>query len=83
MLIGRKFSIEVWFLGHCKAIGCNEVSDKFLNESSDLAECRELQKRNRTFKTEANGLTLKEILDQYLNMNKLSELIFTNYYIDF
>lgn len=63
------------FVGQFKAMECDDLSTKFLNESPHLSECRELKKRNRAFKTEANGLPLKEILDQYLNMNKLSKSI--------
>lgn len=55
-------------------MGCDEVTAKFLNESPHLSECRELHKRTRSFNTEANGLSLKEILEQFLNMNKLSTI---------
>ncbi|XP_065220429.1 uncharacterized protein LOC135845645 isoform X2 [Planococcus citri] len=57
--------------GHLKATESEEVSNKFLNECPELSECRELHKQNRTFKTKANGMTLKEILDQYMSMHEM------------
>lgn len=54
-----------------KIMNCHAIADKFLHMSPHLEECRKLHKENGTFWTQAHGLSLKEICDQYLNAKDL------------
>lgn len=63
-------------LGYLKQNRCDEVAEKFLNTSPHMKECLEMRNKRCKFMTKAHGLTLEEISNQCLKMNKMCEYLF-------
>lgn len=64
---------NIRYTAQLKMMNCHDIADKFLHMSPHLEECRKLHKENGTFWTQAHGLSLKEICDQYLSAKDLSK----------